>query len=260
MPHGLAHSSMSRDFVRLVASHVSTRGWYAWLRRRLVRGPRPWPPPVGTVDFGALATTRPISNDFGWDRGTPIDRFYIEKFLAAHADDIGGRVLEIGDDTYSRRFGGSKIARQDILHLNPGCSAATLVGDLTQKDVLPREAFNCIVLTQTLQLIFELEQAVWRLYNALKPGGVLLMTVPGISQIDRGEWADRWCWAFTALSIRKLFERQFSPEALEIKTHGNVFAAIAFLEGAAVQDVERANLEIDDAVYPLVITARAWKR
>src|SRR6266446_1258255 len=131
--------------------------------------------------------TTPISLDFGWDRGTPIGRYYIESFLADRTADISGRVLEIGDDAYSRRYGGSQITKQDVLHLDVNHPIASLVGDLTQPDVLPDGAFDCILLTQTLQLIFDLEQAVRRLHAALRPGGVLLFTVPGISQIDRGQ-------------------------------------------------------------------------
>jgi len=206
-----------------------------------------------------LGTTKPISADFGWDRGTPIDRYYIETFLSKKTADIRGRVLEIGDDTYSRRYGGSKITKQDVLHLDVEHPNASLVGDLTQPDVLPDGVFDCIVLTQTLQLIFDLDQAARRLHAALRPGGVLLLTIPGISQIDRGQWRDRWCWAFTAISIRKLFEPHSGAD-MEIRTHGNAFAATAFLQGIALEEVDRAKLDTYDPAYPLTITLWAKKR
>jgi len=224
----------------------------------LSRGGGTWPPSVGSVDFGQLGTTTPISLDYGWDRGTPIDRYYIESFLANRTADIRGRVLEVGDDLYSQRYGGSKITHQDVLHLDVKHPKASLVGDLTQPDVLPDGAFDCILLTQTLQLIFDLRQAVRRLRAALRPGGVLLLTVPGISQIDRGQWGDRWCWTFTTASIHKLFEPDFGPE-LEIKTHGNVFAATAFLQGVALEEVDRAKLNVYDPAYPVIITLRVRK-
>jgi glycosyltransferase involved in cell wall biosynthesis len=79
------------------------------LKRRLVAWVKTMasgsPPRIGAVDFGDLGSTRPISLDFGFDRGTPVDRYYVEGFLARHASDIRGRVLEIGDASYSRRFG-----------------------------------------------------------------------------------------------------------------------------------------------------------
>ena len=44
-----------------------------------------------------LLGTKPVSDHWGWDRGTPVDRYYIEQFLAEHAADVRGRVLEVKD-------------------------------------------------------------------------------------------------------------------------------------------------------------------
>ena len=124
------------------------------LRERLLRG-RERVPAVGRVRLGDLRRLTPISQCFGFDRGLPVDRYYIERFLARHASEIVGRVLEIGDDAYTRKFGGSRVSRSDVLHVHHGNPRATFVGDLTDPDVLPEAAFDCIVLTQTLQLIYD---------------------------------------------------------------------------------------------------------
>jgi SAM-dependent methyltransferase len=218
-----------------------------------------WPPPVGTVQFGQLGSTRPVSLDFGWDRGTPVDRYYIEQFLQARAADIRGRVLEIADDAYSARFGGARITQQDILHVNPGSAKATIAGDLSKPGVLPENAFDCILLTQTLQLIFDLPQAANRLYCALRPGGILLLTVPGISAIDRGEWGSNWFWSFTRTSIRRLFEPCFGTKGLQVEAHGNVFSATAFIQGVALEEIDSSKLGVNDPAYPVIITLRAEK-
>lgn len=227
-----------------------------WALYHKLRGT--WPPPVGLVSFGRFASSVPISRDFGWERGTPVDRFYIERFLASNAGVISGHVLEVGDDAYSKRFGGHKIKKQDVLHVHPHHPDSTLFGDLTKSGVLPSATFDCVVLTQTLQLIFNLEQAVERLHDALKPGGVLLLTVPGISPIDRGEWADTWYWAFTPASVLQLFQGKFGTN-LKIETHGNIFAAMVFLQGVALEEVDQNLLETYDPAYPVTITLRAEK-
>src|SRR5690606_16767017 len=67
------------------------------------------------VDLGDLRRVAPINRHWGWERGVPIDRHYIELFLEEHRASIRGRVLEIGDDTYSRRFGGADVANRDVL-------------------------------------------------------------------------------------------------------------------------------------------------
>jgi glycosyltransferase involved in cell wall biosynthesis len=218
-----------------------------------------WPPPLGRVHFGQLGSTRPVSLDFGWDRGTPVDRHYIEQFLQARAADIRGRVLEIADDAYSARFGGPRITKQDILHLNAGSAKATMVGDLSKPGVLPENAFDCILLTQVLQLIFDLPQAANRLYSALRPGGVLLLTVPGISAIDRGEWGANWLWSFTCTSIGRLFEPCFGTKGLQVDAHGNVFSATAFIQGVALEEIDSSKLAVNDPAYPVIITLRAEK-
>ena len=214
--------------------------------------------PLGSVRFGDLRRS-PFSRCWGLDRGTPVDRYYIERFLAENADDIRGRVLEIGDNAYTLRFGGPRVRRSDILHVDATNSRATFVGDLSRLDVLPESVFDCIVLTQTLHLVYDMRAAVATLHRALKPGGVLLLTTPGISQLDPGEWGPTWYWSLTALAARRLLEERFSPNGLAVEAHGNVFAATAFLYGIAVEEIDRADLDVDDAAYPVTVAARAVK-
>lgn len=115
--------------------------------------------------------THPISSDFGFDRGTPIDRYYIAKFLSAHAADIKGRALEVGDAAYCTRFGAGMVTTQDVFHVLADAPGATIVGDLSQGGVLPEGAFDCLLLTQMLHLIYDMRAAVTQMHRALRPGG-----------------------------------------------------------------------------------------
>jgi glycosyltransferase involved in cell wall biosynthesis/SAM-dependent methyltransferase len=251
---GLASAMKASPAVTL---RRSARG----LKQRLVEKARTlaarWPPPIGSVDFGDLGSTRPVSRDFGFDRGTPIDRYYIEQFLTRHAEDIRGRVLEIGDASYSKRFGGQAITQQDVLHVSREVPEATLIGDMAEPGVLPEGAFDCMVLTQTLHLIYDMRAALKQAYRALKPGGVILLTVPGITQLDRGEWNHTWSWSLTPYSARRLFEELFLPSDLQIVSSGNVFAATAFLQGVALEEVEQKQLDEMDLAYPVIVSVRA---
>jgi SAM-dependent methyltransferase len=217
-------------------------------------------PPVGRVRFGDLRRLTPISRRFGFDRGLPIDRHYIETFLNQHARAIQGRVLEVGDDEYTRRVGGTQVTRGDVLHVSTGNPKATFVCDLTKADVLPSESFDCVILTQTLHLIYDLRAALATLHRILKPGGVLLMTVPGtISQLERGRWSNVWHWGFTGLSIRKFTSDVFDPDKVTIQVHGNVLASIGFLHGVAADELRPDELAFNDPHYPLLITVHARK-
>ncbi|HUN80724.1 MAG TPA: methyltransferase domain-containing protein [Phycisphaerae bacterium] len=208
----------------------------------------------------AVLATQPISRKFGFDRGTPIDRYYIEKFLAANARDIHDHVLEIGDSTYANRYGTSVI-RTDVLHADAGNRRATIIGDLVSGREIPSAAFDCIILTQTLCCIFDLSSAVANVHRALAKGGVVLATVPGISQISRFDM-DRWgdYWRFTTLSARRLFEQVFASSSVQIEAHGSLPASVAFLEGRAVEECQNIDLDQTDPDYEMLITIRAQKR
>lgn len=217
-------------------------------------------PPVGSVRFGSLRRVTPISREFGLDRGQCIDRYYIETFLSSHAADISGRVLEIGDDAYTRRFGGERVSCSDVLNLRSGDPKTTLVGDLANAQHIASDAFDCIVFTQTLQFIYDVRSALGHLHRVLRPGGVLLATVAGISQISRYDM-ERWgdYWRFTTLSARRVFEECFPAANIEVQAYGNVLAVVAFLEGLAAVELRREELDHLDPDYELLITVRAVK-
>lgn len=218
------------------------------VRRRIV---------AGGIDFGDLGGTEPISDQFGFDRGMPVDRYYIHDFLDKQKADIHGRTLEIGDDEYTARFGGDRTTQRDVLHVHAQNPAATIIGDISVPGTLPEAAFDCAVITQTLHLIWDMQAAVRELHRALKPGGVLLLTVPGITQVDRDEWGAGWYWSLTQMSAERMFSEVFGAANTQIGCYGNVFAATAFLQGLAFEEVPASKLDVYDAAYPMIVTVRA---
>lgn len=223
--------------------------------RKLLRGLRRVRRP-GAMEAGQIASLAPLSTAFGFDRGTPVDRFYIEKFLASHAPDVRGTVLEVGDAGYSKRFGGDRITTQHVVDVDAGNNRATIVGDLVDPAVLPRGAFDCIILTQTLHIIYDMPAALRSLRRALVPGGVALITVPGITPVRRGK-NHGWYWSLTSDALHRLLGDCFDPEKVAVCTFGNLFAATAFLHGAAVEEVAVSKLDKLDAAYPVIVAARA---
>lgn len=239
------------------------------VRRLMPRPARAWVsqkrfltcrPPVGWVRFGSLRRTRPISAAWGHDRGRPINRHYIDSFLSDESADIRGRVLEVADDRYTVRFGGSRVTRSDILHATPGNPRATLVGDLARADHLPSDAFDCVILTQVMQYIYDAPAAARNLHRILKPGGAVLATVPGlekVSALDDAEWGDYW--RFTRKSAEALFAQAFGTSNVTTRTYGNVFAAVASLAGLSQEDVRQCELDVVDSDFPVIIAVRAEK-
>jgi SAM-dependent methyltransferase len=225
-----------------------------WRARRWLRRP-----PVGHVDLGDLDRTTPVSSDFGFDRGTPIDRFYIDDFLASRRDLVRGRALEVGDASYCRQYGGGAVTRQDVLFVDSTNPEATIIGDVSDPSTLPDAAFDCIVFTQTLHLVYDVETALRQLRRALKPGGALLLTVPGVSMIEEGVWGPLWCWSFTEASARRLFRDVFGEPNFEIRVYGNVLAATAFLQGLAAQEIGADKLAVFDPKFPVTIAVAATR-
>ena len=217
-------------------------------------------PPVGRVDFGDLDRIRPISEDWGFHRGKPVDRYFIESFLSDNASDIRGRVLEVKDNEYTVRFGGDRVTRSDVIHKGDDNPAATIIDDLAEGHEIPSEAFDCIICTQTLNLIFDLPAAFRTLHRILRPGGVLLATVPAISRITLepvGRYHDYW--RFTTSSCRQLCEPLFGSANLRTVTYGNVYAAVAFLHGLSLEDLEVEKLGSADPNIELIVAMRATR-
>lgn len=219
-------------------------------RRRLARARRPaW--------LGTIRRTAPLSDHYGRERGTPVDRYYIERFLAAERAAITGRVLEVLNRDYTERFG-SSVERSDVLDVDPANADATIVADLAAADAVPESTFDCFVLTQTLQYVYDLEAAVTHVHRILRPGGTVLCSVPAVSRIDRHE-LDSEYWRLTAAACTRLFGDVFKGGDVHVQAHGNVLASVAFLVGMAAEELSARELERHDPFFPLLVTIRATR-
>jgi SAM-dependent methyltransferase len=189
----------------------------------------------------------------------PIDRVYVEQFVGEHAADIGGRVLEIAAPDYTEMFG-RNVERVDILMATDGNPRATIVGDLTDAPHIPDDTFDCAIVTQTLQFVYDIRAAFATLHRILAPNGVLLATVPGITKISPPEddvWGE-W-WHYTGRSALRLGEEAFGSGNVQVRTFGNVLSAAGFLYGLAASDLRREELDANDRLYEVTIGIRAIK-
>ena len=215
--------------------------------------------PVGDVRFGDLRRTEPVARNFGYQRGSPVDRYYIERFLEENSPSIRGRVLEFGGDEYAKQFGGSAVQAIDVLGRTSENSATTIVADLADAPHIPSSTFDCIICTQVLQYVYDLRAALATLHRILKPAGVLLATMPGITPTDDPHWQQSWYWSFTAPSARRLFGDEFGDD-VDVTSRGNVLSAVCFLHGLAAEELVESELAHDDPNIPFLITARAARR
>lgn len=216
---------------------------------------------MSSAEYGhALPGLEPVDPFSGSSRGQVIDRHYIHEYLWSQRDAVRGRVLEVSDPGYTSYLGEGQVTQCDVVHPEPGNPHATIVGDLVTGEAIPRGAFDCVVMPQTLHLIYDIHAVVRTVHEALVPGGVVLATLTGIAPInryDQAQWGE-W-WRFTATSARRLFGDVFGDENLEVETYGNVLVAAAFLYGYAVEDLTEAELAHRDDEFQFLIGVRAAK-
>jgi SAM-dependent methyltransferase len=169
--------------------------------------------------------------------------------------------LEFGDATYIKRFGDDRVTKIDVLHVVPGNPEATVVADLTCADALPSDTFDCIIFTQTLQMIYDMPVALRHLHRLLKPGGVLLATAHGTSKVGRRLGRDPWgeYWRITTQSAERLFNAAFPGGRVEVASYGNVLAAICALHGIAAEEIDARKLDHHDPEFEVIVAVRARK-
>jgi len=199
-----------------------------------------------------------LSEVYGFDRGTPVDRHYIKQFLTDHRSDIQGHVLEIKNNNYTKSFGCS-VLHMDVLDIDETNLKATIVCDLATADTIPQDRFDCFILTQTLQYIYDIRAALAHARRILRPGGVLLVTVPALQRIDP-ELEKIDVWRFTKILCEKLFQDVFDADELTIRTYGNVLAGTAALYGITAEELSNRELDACSDAYPLIIAIRVRKR
>ena len=219
-------------------------------RLRLVIARRP-------VRWGSLRRFRPLGTDWGTSRGTPIDRYYIERFIDGNRAGIGGRVLEVKEDLYASRYGDA-VTAVDILDVDPTNDRVTILADLGARGALPPNRFDCVIVTQTLQFVGDLDIAVTNLWSSLTPGGTMLLSVPCISRLER-TLADVERWRFLPNGLAAQLHRLCPGATVVVEGHGNQLAATAFLSGLATRDLRARELDHDDPLCPLVVTALVQK-
>jgi hypothetical protein len=213
----------------------------------------------GTLNLGDLRTLQPVSQSFGYDRGTPIRRYYINRFFELNRNRLKGRILEVGDSTYASIYA-EPGARIDVLDPDPASAVATITGNLMTGQGIPRSFFDAIILTQVLHVLSDMHAAVAVAESALAPGGCIIATLPCITQVSRFDM-ERWgdYWRVTHRGARRLFENSFPQASIETVAYGNVLTAIASLTGLAAEELTSHELDFSDPDYQVLIGLVAIK-
>ena len=209
--------------------------------------------------YRLLRLKKPLSDCYGFDRGTPIDRYYIEGFLEQHRRLITGRCLEVLNANYIKKFG-QNVSDYDILDIDQSNKRATVFDDLRRLTNIADNSYDCIILTQVLQFIDRTDDAVRELWRILKPGGTVLASVPAISRIDVRSGIEADFWRFAPAGVRFLFGNIFEADRVTITALGNCQAGLGFWVGASVEEFSKKQLDYRDPNFPCVICIKATKK
>lgn len=214
--------------------------------RRVLRRPR----------WGNLRRSTPFSPTFGYDRGTPIDRYYLDRFLTEEGGSIRGVVGEIAGTTLVDAYGGSRVTRTEVIDLDDDNPRVTLLADLGRPSSLPYSTFDCLVVVQTLQYVAEPDVAIANCMQALRPGGTLLLAVPALAAHDGHERDEDDHWRFWPGGVAALVARVAPGASVRTVAYGNLITALAFLHGLAAEELRPAELAPTDLRFPVVVCAR----
>tara|TARA_Y100000385_G_scaffold274995_1_gene318802 strand:+ start:293 stop:985 length:693 start_codon:yes stop_codon:yes gene_type:complete len=203
-----------------------------------------------------------ISNDFGFGRGTPIDRYYLEIFLKTNQKYFIGESLEFGSDFYLKKYN-NRIKSFDVFtsFLDKKNSKNIIKGDLSLIEDLPKEKYDFIVCTNVLNFIYEIDSAIKGLHKMLKKNGICLISLAGfsthVSRYDMDKWGDYW--RLSKKTAIKIFKKN-NFEIEECNSYGNVYLASAQMKGFCVEDIDNEMLKNVDNDYQMLITLRIKKK
>jgi len=204
--------------------------------------------------WGNLRRVRPFSASYGFDRGTPIDRYYLDAFLRGNQRLITGRVLEVQLPSYTRRFGHG-VQESHSVDIEPKFNA-TFTCDLADAPEIPSDYYDCFLLPNTLQHVEALRPALQTMLRVTKPGGTLLASAAGFLPLieDGGDF-----WRLSAQGWRRLLADAWPGCEIAVESHGNCLVALAAMHGLALEELSDGELDVQDPRYPVLVTIRCRK-
>jgi len=205
--------------------------------------------------WGNLRVEEPFSSNWGIDRGTPVDRYFADRFFAENRDLISGRVLEIQNPVYTERYG-VDVRHADSIDIDSQFGP-TIVCDLAKAEgAVASNSYDCFLLPFTLPFVRDLKGALRNVMRIVKPGGTILATTSLLSPVF-AEYPEYW--RMTESGWRELLAREWPGQEIEVRTHGNCVSAVASILGLAQEELTTEELDRDDPRFPVLISIKARK-
>ena len=229
--------------------NLSTQeGWNNYLRELYIRKNT-------IISAVAQMEVKPISEQFGSERGTPVDRIYIEKFIRKYSNYIKGAVLEIEDAIYTHKYGKENVKHSIVMDVSNQSDKIDFNANIESGEGVQECLVDCFIITQTLMYIYDLESAAKNIVKFLKPGGVALITCSGLSQNSKRCMENYGSYFnFNTAVFEKMFKKE-KVEIIDTGSFGNVKTVMAHLVGMCAEDLCENDFDYMDLSYPLIVYA-----
>jgi hypothetical protein len=200
--------------------------------------------------WGNLRRTKPFSSSYGFERGQPIDRYYLHRFLSAHRDLIAGDVLEIQGTSYTERFG-RDLTRADSFDIEARYEPTYICDFAHCGAVIPDDAYDCLLLPNALPHFRELDRCLAHALRVVRPAGIILASAAGLLPLT-GDAPDYW--RMTPHGWREMLGAAWPGATLEVAGHGNCLSAVGAQLGLALEELTEAELDVHDPRFPVLTT------
>ncbi|MFE9450257.1 class I SAM-dependent methyltransferase [Streptomyces sp. NPDC006739] len=210
-------------------------------------------PPIGGIDWGQLRRLIPICPAFGMSRGTPIDRYYLDQFIAEIRDSVQGDVVEIGGlDSNKDAYGFTRASEYRGLDIRAAPGVA-LVGDVADLGIIPAGSLDTILAFNVLEHTARPWQVVDNMWQWLRPGGTACCMVPSAQRLHS---APEDYWRPLPTALREMFSA-WSEQT--VHQYGNPLSVIASLMGIAAEELDALELSTYHPDYPVATCIVARK-
>jgi SAM-dependent methyltransferase len=202
-------------------------------------------PAPGSLDWGDLRRLVPLCPRFGFSRGTPIDRYYLDRFVERIRPEVTGDVVELGGrDSNRESYGLIGATRYRGLDQRAR-SSVSLAGDAHDSSILPERSLDAVLAFNVLEHCHSPWLVAENMGRWLRPGGKAFCMVPSAQRLHRMA-EDYWRPLPAALPL--LFTG-FSATRLEV--FGNPLTTLAALLGIAVEELSQRELDATHPDYPV---------
>ena len=210
-------------------------------------------PKINTIDWGDLKRRFPLCNLFGFTRGIPIDRYYLDKFISEIRPQVTGTVLEVGGLLQNRElYQFSQATEYHTLDIaaNPG---VTQIGDVHDLAMFKPNSLDAVVIFNVLEHCHNPWIVVKNIYIWLKEGGKCFCMVPSAQRLHDfpGDY-----WRPLPDGMQQLFQ-DFRQRKLYV--YGNPMTVIASFMGISAQELSHEELNDFHPDYPVTTCMVARK-